>query len=250
MKSLVAAELLKVRTTRAVWVASAVVLAYAVLGPVLVVLAPAGASIPPIEPALLAESLRSPARLAGAAVLLIGLLCTTAEFGHGTVLTTRLAEPRSTRVLAAKLIAMALVAVVLTVAAGGGVDGCDRSPARVQGRRRRAARPRRPAVCRRPPRARRAPRPAGRRRRHPPAQHGGRRRGRPGVGVRRRGRRPGRDPPTRDRRLAAERGRRPGARGAHPAGPARPGRRSRPAPRRTPWPWWRPALAVDRVREL
>ncbi len=114
MRSLVAAELLKVRTTRAVWVASAVVLAYAVLGPVLVVLAPPGASIPPIEPALLAESLRAPARLAGAAVLLIGLLCSTAEFGHGTVLTTRLAEPRSTRVLGAKLIAMSLVAVVLT----------------------------------------------------------------------------------------------------------------------------------------
>jgi ABC-2 type transport system permease protein len=115
MRSLVAAELLKIRTTRAVWVASAVVLAYAVLGPVLVVLAPPGASIPPIEPALLAESLRGPAQLAGAALLLIGLLCATAEFGHGTVLTTRLAEPRSSRVLAAKLIAMSLVALVLTV---------------------------------------------------------------------------------------------------------------------------------------
>jgi len=115
MKSLVAAELLKVRTTRAVWVASAVVLAYAVLGPVLVLVAPPGASVPPIEPALLAEAFRTPARLAGAALLLIGLLCATAEFGHGTVLTTRLAEPRPTRVLAAKLIAMAIVAVVVTV---------------------------------------------------------------------------------------------------------------------------------------
>jgi ABC-2 type transport system permease protein len=115
MRSLVAAELLKVRTTRAVWVASAVVLAYAVLGPVLVVLAPPGASIPPIEPALLAESLRGPAQLAGAAVLLIGLLSATAEFGHGTVLTTRLAVPRSSHVLAAKLVAMSLVALVVTL---------------------------------------------------------------------------------------------------------------------------------------
>ena len=131
MRSLVAAELLKVRTTRAAWVASALVLAYAVLGPVLMVLAPAGASIPPIEPALLAESLRTPARLAGAAVLLIGILGTTAEFGHGTVLTTRLAEPRSTRVLAAKLIAVALVAVVLTIVLAVAVDGCDLGPARV-----------------------------------------------------------------------------------------------------------------------
>ena len=116
MKSLIAAELLKVRTTRAVWVAAAAVLAYAVLGPVLVVVAPAGASIPPIEPELLAEALRSPARLAGAAVLLIALLSTTAEFGHGTVLTTRLAEPRSTHALAAKLIAMSIVAVLATLA--------------------------------------------------------------------------------------------------------------------------------------
>ena len=115
MRSLVAAELLKVRTTRAVWVASAVVLAYAVLGPVLVALAPPGASMPPIVPSLLAESLRGPAQLAGAAVLLIGLLSATAEFGHGTVLTTRLAEPRSARVLAAKLVAMSIVALALAI---------------------------------------------------------------------------------------------------------------------------------------
>ena len=43
MRSLVSAELLKIRTTRAAWVASALVLAYAVLGPVLMVLAPAEA---------------------------------------------------------------------------------------------------------------------------------------------------------------------------------------------------------------
>ncbi|HET6967290.1 MAG TPA: hypothetical protein VFI44_03380 [Ornithinibacter sp.] len=115
MRSLVAAELLKIRTTRAVWVASAVVVAYAVLGPVLVVLAPAGAAVPPIEPELLAASLRTPARLAGAAILLVGLLSSTAEFAHGTVLTTRLSEPRSTRLLAAKLVAMSMVAGVVTV---------------------------------------------------------------------------------------------------------------------------------------
>ncbi len=40
MKSLIAAELLKVRTTRAVFAATAVVLAYAALGPVLVAVAP------------------------------------------------------------------------------------------------------------------------------------------------------------------------------------------------------------------
>jgi ABC-2 type transport system permease protein len=111
MRSLIAAELLKVRTTRALWVAALVVLAYAVLGPVLVALAPGGASLPALEPDLLAESLRTPARLAGGALLLLGLLSATAEFGHGTVLTTRLAEPHSTRVLAAKVVALSFVGV-------------------------------------------------------------------------------------------------------------------------------------------
>lgn len=111
MRSLIAAELLKVRTTRALWVAAVVVLAYAVLGPVLVALAPPGASMPALEPQLLAEALRTPARLAGGALLLIGLLAAAGEFGHGTVLTTRLAEPNSTRVLAAKTAALSLVGV-------------------------------------------------------------------------------------------------------------------------------------------
>ena len=39
--------------------------------------------------------MRGPARLAGGAMLLIGLLASAGEFRHGTVLTTRLAEPRS-----------------------------------------------------------------------------------------------------------------------------------------------------------
>lgn len=115
MKSLIAAELLKVRTTRALWVAALVVLAYAVLGPVLVAVAPGDASVPTLEPALLAESLRTPARLAGGALLLIGLLAATGEFGHGTVITTRLAEPRSTRVLLAKVTALSVVGLAFGV---------------------------------------------------------------------------------------------------------------------------------------
>jgi ABC-2 type transport system permease protein len=118
MRSLIAAELLKVRTTRALWIAAAVVLAYAVLGPVLVAAAPSGASVPALEPALLAESLRTPARLAGGALLLLGLLSATAEFAHGTVHTTRLAEPHSTRVLAAKVVALSVVGLVFGVMVG------------------------------------------------------------------------------------------------------------------------------------
>jgi ABC-2 type transport system permease protein len=115
MRSLIASELLKIRTTRAAFVGTLVVVAWALLGPVLVAIAPAGASVPTLEPASLAELVRGPARLTDGAALLIGLLAATAEFAHGTVLTTRLAEPRSTRVLTAKLAALSLVGLAVGV---------------------------------------------------------------------------------------------------------------------------------------
>ena len=100
MKSLVAAELLKVRTTR---VPSRARRRPRVRRPRPRPrrLDPAGASMPTSSRPCWPSLLRGPARLAGAAVLLIGLLASAGEFGHGTVLTTRLAEPRSTRVLLA-----------------------------------------------------------------------------------------------------------------------------------------------------
>lgn len=123
MKSLISSELLKLRTTRAPYVAAAVVLLWAVAGPLLVAWNPAGATVPALEPASLAELMRGPARLAGGAMLLIGLLASAGEFRHGTVLTTRLAEPRSPRVLLAKTAALTGVGlaagVLLDIVAGG-----------------------------------------------------------------------------------------------------------------------------------
>jgi hypothetical protein len=121
--SLLSAELLKLRTTRALYVAMAAVILWCLAGPLLVAWAPAGAKIPPLVPQTLAELIRGPARLAGGAVLLIGLLASAGEFRYGTVLTTRLAEPRSTRVLVAKAAALALVGLIvgimLDLVAGG-----------------------------------------------------------------------------------------------------------------------------------
>ena len=123
MTSLISAELLKLRTTRALYVALAVVVLWALAGPLLVAWAPAGATIPTLVPESLAELIRGPARLAGGAVLLIGLLASAGEFRYGTVLTTRLAEPNGARVLAAKAAALALVGlavgVMLDLVAGG-----------------------------------------------------------------------------------------------------------------------------------
>jgi ABC-2 type transport system permease protein len=117
MSALVAAEILKLRTTRSLWVAAGVVVAVAVAIPVVVVVSPSGVDIPEVTPAALAELLRAPANLTGAAVLLVGLLASAGEFRHHTVLTTRLVEPRQGRVLAAKLVAIAIVGLVLGVLA-------------------------------------------------------------------------------------------------------------------------------------
>src|SRR5262245_431713 len=109
MRSLISAEMLKLRTTRALYVAVAVVILWCLAGPILFLVAPEGATVPTLVPQSLAELIRGPARLAGGAVLLIGLLATAGEFRYGTVLTTRLAEPHSTRVLLAKTAALAVV---------------------------------------------------------------------------------------------------------------------------------------------
>ena len=126
MRSLVAAELLKVRTTRSPYVATALSVVLAAVLPVLYAVAAQQGTVDPIRSADLTEMLRGPARFAGGAVLLIGLLAAAGEFGHRTVLTTRLAEPHPERVLAAKLAALGLVGgalgvVVELVALGAGV---------------------------------------------------------------------------------------------------------------------------------
>src|SRR5687767_11163860 len=103
MKALVATELLKLRTTRSLFVALSVVLFITVALPIFRVLAAGSGDLGPVRAEDLAELLRAPIPLAGGAVLLIGLLAAAGEFRHHTVMTTRLAEPRSGRVLAAKL---------------------------------------------------------------------------------------------------------------------------------------------------
>lgn len=122
MKSSISAELLKLRTTRAVWAATVVALVWSVTGPVLVAFAPKGAFVPPIVPSTLADLLRGPAGLGGGALLLVGLLAAAGEFRHGTVVTTRLVQPRAGRVLGSKVVALAIaglaVGVLMEVFAG------------------------------------------------------------------------------------------------------------------------------------
>jgi ABC-2 type transport system permease protein len=115
MNALIAAELLKLRTTRALWVGTTAAATFALAVPVLVALRPDGVTIPNLTPASLADLLRAPAQLGGGAMLLVGLLTSAGEFRHHTVLSTRLVEPRRGRALAAKLLAMGAVGLVVGV---------------------------------------------------------------------------------------------------------------------------------------
>jgi ABC-2 type transport system permease protein len=116
MRSLIYAELLKIRTTRMLAGTVGVVLVVAAALPVFYGAAAGSGDLPPLVPESLADMLVAPSRLAGGAVLIIGLLASAGEFRHRTVYTTRLAEPRPLRVLAAKLTAMTVIGLAIGVA--------------------------------------------------------------------------------------------------------------------------------------
>ena len=116
MKSLVSAELLKLRTTRLPIVTVAVVLLLTAALPIVNGLIAGSGDVAELNAGDLTDFLRGPTQLAGGAVLLVGLLATAGEFRYGTVFTTRLAEPRTARVLTAKLVAMAAVGLAVGLA--------------------------------------------------------------------------------------------------------------------------------------
>lgn len=113
MRSLVAAELLKLRTTRMLAVCIGAVVVVAAALPIFTGAVAGHRGESPLAPSSLADFLRAPAQLTGGVVLLIGLLAAAGEFRHRTIFTTRLAEPRTTRLLAAKLITLAAVGLII-----------------------------------------------------------------------------------------------------------------------------------------
>jgi ABC-2 type transport system permease protein len=118
MIRLVRAEFTKLRTTRLVYGVAAVMAAFGVLTVVANATSAGQQGNPPLSadsfPMLVAAPVRH-TLLAGAA-LLLGILGMTGEFRHHTVTQTFLVTPDRGRVVAAKLVAYPLAAIVLALA--------------------------------------------------------------------------------------------------------------------------------------
>ena len=116
--------LLKLRTTRAPWAAAGVIVAAAAAVLALNAALLGRPGQPALTPEVLVDLVRAPGRLTGAAALLFGLLLTTSECRHGTALSSRLVQPRTTvRLLGAAVaaaVAGAVLAGIVTVLMLGG----------------------------------------------------------------------------------------------------------------------------------
>jgi ABC-2 type transport system permease protein len=108
MRSLISAELLKLRSTRSAWIPLGVALAIAIVA-VLANTSMTGHGGAHLSPAALPGLLRaSGGQLIDGAVLLAWIVLSAGEFRHRTSVTTFLGQPRRMRVVSAKLAAAAL----------------------------------------------------------------------------------------------------------------------------------------------
>jgi ABC-2 type transport system permease protein len=118
VKALLQAELLKVRTTRMPVGALLATLGFVVLTTVVSVPQPGSdtAPIPLDDPGLLTGAVGSSFGVPQVLMLLLGALVFTQEFRYGTVTSTYLGEPRRTRILVAKWLALIIFSLALTIA--------------------------------------------------------------------------------------------------------------------------------------
>lgn len=109
MNAQIAAELLKLRTTRLLLVTTCVAVGFAALVPALGSWDPEGFGVAPLTSASLTDMMRAPAHVVAGAALLLGIVAATSEHAHRSVLTTRLVQPDPIRVLTAKAAALGIV---------------------------------------------------------------------------------------------------------------------------------------------
>jgi ABC-2 type transport system permease protein len=112
MRALVAAELLKLRTTRA-WIGY--VLALVALSAIAAAAYAGSVDLVDDENSDFSSDVLSGASFSGLVALLIGIVMVTAEWRHGTITRTLLVMPRRVRVLMAKELTALLVGALLAV---------------------------------------------------------------------------------------------------------------------------------------
>ncbi len=110
MTNLVAAEFLKLRTTRSFWWLVLLALAFTALFTVVDLATETVATEDD------ARSLLFTMNTAGLAMLLLGVISSAGEYRHGTVTTTFLVAPDRRRVVVAKSIAIGLTGLLITIA--------------------------------------------------------------------------------------------------------------------------------------
>ena len=112
MRALIAAELLKLRSTRSAWIPLAAALIAAVIAVIANTSTAGHGGNPPLSPAALPDLLRSSGgQLVDGALLLAWIVLSAGEFRHRTSVTTFLGQPRRLRVVSAKLAAAALTGI-------------------------------------------------------------------------------------------------------------------------------------------
>lgn len=118
---MIRAELLKLTTTKLLWILAGSALAWVALNVVLLVLVvPGAAGTFSIDPLLDEDYLGSVIATAGNAtafILVLGIIGMTSEYRHMTITSTFLAQPRRGRVVGAKALTFAVVGAVLGIAA-------------------------------------------------------------------------------------------------------------------------------------
>lgn len=110
MTNLIAAEFLKLRTTRTFWVLTLLALAFAVLTTVVQLATDTIASEND------ARSLLSNIGVGGLLMLLLGVISSAGEYRHGTITSTFLVAPDRRRVVLAKSLAAGIAGLVVAIA--------------------------------------------------------------------------------------------------------------------------------------
>lgn len=117
MRHLLSGELLKLRTTKGPFVAGAIAAAFAGLIPTLAAADPQRFGVAPLTAASLTDLLRAPGHVVAGAALLVGILAAAGEHTHRTIVSTRLVEPDTTRILTAKVLASVIVGAIIGMVA-------------------------------------------------------------------------------------------------------------------------------------